>query len=202
MALQISTLLDRKTLIVGDINTGKTTLTRQILNEIYHSFHLGSQILLLDLSPTLPETLSLPDAQRGVGGRVIQNSTDYPDILHLCPKLLPPRLMSNGEAEAASIAQANLAQIQLLLDQHIPLDQSLLCINDITIYLQAGHATDLLSWMGLAQTVIANGYLGKQLGQGRLSTREREQMQILIECFDHVISLPEADLDILYRCST
>ncbi len=193
MVLQISTLIDRKTMIVGDINTGKTTLTRQILQQFYHSLNLGAEIVLLDLSPTLPETLALPDSKRGVGGRVIQSSTACPGIIHLCPKLLPPRLISSSETEAEAAARSNLDQIQILLAQYTPLRRTLLFINDISIYLQAGQATDLIIWMNQAQTVIANGYLGEQLGQGRLSIRERQQMQILMQAFDRVILLPEAE---------
>lgn len=186
-----STWLGSRTLIVGDINTGKTTLTRQILEGLCTTLNLGPQIMIVDLSPTIPDSLSLPESKRGVGGRVILNELQDQKMIGVFPTLLPARLLAHSQAEAQAIARSNLDRIHDSIDRHTPLDRSILIINDITLYLQAGNAMDLLQWMRPAQTVIANGYLGKQLGAGDLSQREAYQLRILMKGFDRVIPLSE-----------
>jgi hypothetical protein len=184
--INTSAFLGKRTLILGDVNTGKTTLSREILVEFCRR-GLSSRIAVIDLAPEiLADVLTARDLQ-GVGGKLLPPGES--DVLYLEASLKPPRLSSGTEEEALEIARENVAKIEGLFKDFGRSSRDILFINDISLYLQAGTTEVLLDWIRSAKIVVANGYYGERLGSGVLSRREKEQTGRLKQYFDEVIEL-------------
>ena len=167
--IHLEDYLNRKTLILGDVNTGKTTLTRNILEELCRQ-DLGGRIAIVDMAPEIPARLVYEKGLIGVGGKL--TPPEGRDILYLGGHFEPPRLSSKTEEEAMEKARRNRRIIEgLFRNLHLQ-SRDILLVNDVSIYLQAGTTDNLTRWLDQAVTVIANGYWGKRLGGGRLSERE------------------------------
>lgn len=173
----------RKVLIVGDVNTGKTTLARRILQE-FCARGLGPRIAVLDLAPHIPPELAGQRGLRGVGGHLAAPADA--GVLTLREQLTPPRLSSSSDAEAQDKAAANKRLVDAAWPRLEPATRDILFLNDVSMYLQAGTAAELIARLEPANTVIANGYWGERLGAGALSARERTQMQALRDWFERV----------------
>jgi hypothetical protein len=76
------------------------------------------------------------------------------------------------------------------LDRFAASGRDVLVINDLSLYLQAGKAADLITRLAPAQTLVANGYFGARLGQGGLSRRERAEMESFLARCQTVVRLP------------
>lgn len=171
----------KKLLIIGDVNTGKTTLCRQMLANLCRK-GLGKRISVIDMAPNIPEALARQRGIAGVGGNLVPLSGS--GVLDLRADLVPPRLTSNSEAEAESKAKRNAEIIETLFDE-IPEDRDILLINDVTLYLQAELANHLIKRASLPRmtTLIVNGYCGERLGGGELTRRERVETEMLRQWF-------------------
>jgi len=168
--------LNRKTLILGDVNTGKTTLTRKVLEALCRQ-DLGKRIAIVDMAPEVPEKLAYEKGLIGVGGKL--TPPEGHDILYLGGHFEPPRLSSKTEEEAMEKARQNQRIVEGLFRKLNFQLRDILLVNDVSMYLQAGTTESLTRWLDQATTVIANGYWGKRLGGGTLSERERiETMKI------------------------
>ncbi len=181
-----SDVLGKWILITGDVNTGKTTLAKAILDAMCESL-LSSRITIIDMAPVIPEEVALEHAIKGVGGRLL---SDEHDVLYLSARLRGPRLSSKTEEEALLIAGENREKIEDLLKVFERSGRDILFINDVSIYLHAGDADGLLRSIGTATTVVANGYYGEKLGGGIVSAREASEMRKLIARFPCHITLP------------
>jgi hypothetical protein len=181
MTAPIEDCLGRKLLIVGDVNTGKTTLTREILED-FCGRGLGPRIAVLDLAPHIAEQLAAQRGLRGVGGHL----DPPPDCgaLLIREQLEPPRLSSATEAEAMNKAARNKALIDGAWQRTHVGARDILVVNDVSMYVQAGSADELIARFASAGTVIANGYFGERLGGGELTRRERMEMERLREWFE------------------
>lgn len=166
--------LGRKLLIVGDVNTGKTTLARRILQD-FCARGLGARIAILDLAPTIPPEIAQARGVRGVGG-TLEAEPSSPAV-RVRPPLQAPRLTSSSEAEAAAKAAENRRLIEAAWQELRP--RPILFVNDISMYVQAGLASELAGRLAAVETVVANGYLGERLGGGELTRHERAQMEQL-----------------------
>ena len=177
-------LLGKKLLVMGDINAGKTTLCRQWLARLCAQGQ-GGRIVVLDLAPDIPLALAQARGLAGAGGYLLPPPDS--DVLDLRTHLHAPRLSSAIEAEAEEKAAENARAIEALFDQLPPSGsgRDVLFINDVTLYLQAGFAADLLGNLGKADftTLVVSGYWGQRLGDSALSRREREQTRRLREHF-------------------
>ena len=175
------TYLGRKTLILGDVNTGKTTLTRKVLEALCR-LDLGGRIVIVDMAPEIPENLANEKGLVGVGGKLMP--PEGHDILYLGGHFEPPRLSSKTEEEAMEKARQNRRIIDGLFRTLDLQSRDILLVNDVSIYLQAGTAENLIRWLDRAATVIANGYWGKRLGGGTLTERERTETAKLKDYFE------------------
>jgi hypothetical protein len=184
LSVDLPEFLGRRTLIVGDVNAGKTIRTQGIL-EAMGEAGLDGRILILDLAPEIPRKVAGERGLTGIGGRLIPR----PGTQYLWASPVPPRLTASTGAGAGAIATQNRERIERLIRENDPGDRDILFLNDVSLYLQAGSSEWLWRWMGFARTVVANGYYGEKLGGGRLSRRERVEMEALMECFDRVIRL-------------
>lgn len=183
--LDPSDYLGLKTLIVGEVNSGKTTLTKQILDAMAVTTS-ADRMAAIDLAPDMPQKVR-DSSLSGVGGRL--DVSEAPGILYLKTRIVPPRLSSKTEEEALDLAAQNEAAGRTLFEEFSKSGRDILYINDISLYLQAGRTEQLTVWLYEAGTVVANGYLGQKLGQGILSQRENKEMKALERYFDKVIRI-------------
>ncbi len=180
-----SSLVGRRLLIVGEVNSGKTTLSQKILDGFCRE-NLGGSILVLDLAPEIPRDLAARKGLSGVGG--ILRAPQREGIRYLRPSLVPPRLVGKSERQVLELAEANLEAIERTMALAEAREETLF-LNDASMYLQAGSAQRLFSWLEGFRTVVANGYMGQRLGGGRLSMRERAQMEAFARLFHRVVRL-------------
>ncbi len=178
--------LHRFTLIIGEVNTGKTTLTQKILDAL--SSKGGARIAVVDLAPHIISS-DLKGRTAGIGGTLRATEDNRLNYYH-CP-VHAPRLQGKDEFEALRLADENARLIEFLFEKALEGKVDALFVNDCSLYLQAGESEKLIRWIGSAGTAIVNGYYGEALGTGILSTRERAGMDDLIEHCDHLIRLTE-----------
>jgi len=171
--IHVEDYLGRKTLILGDVNTGKTTLTGKVLEALLCRRDLGGRIAIVDMAPEIPERLANAKGLPRVGGKL--TPPEGHDILYLGGRFEPPRLSSKTVQEAIEKARGNRRIIEGLFRNINLHSRDILLVNDVSIYLQAGTTENLTRWLDRAATVIANGYWGKRLGGGTLTERERTE---------------------------
>jgi hypothetical protein len=167
----------RRTLIVGDVNSGKTRLTESIL-AAWTAQGRSRDITVLDFAPPTRQSiggrLALPQGFAGV---------------YKAPPIAPPRLMAKTEEEAERLARANAAAIDPLLQDPRLAERTILVVNDATLYLQAGTYDHFLRVIRSAETTLINAYYGHSFPDYRLSRRERLLTDRLMEDCDRVIRL-------------
>ena len=173
--------LGRKILVIGDVNTGKTTLCKRWLNGLCQQ-GLGARIALLDLAPTISPELARKRGIVGAGGEL--RAPEGSGVLDLRAHLEPPRLSSSSESEALEKAAHNAQLIDALLRRLEP-QRDILFINDVTLYLQARSAASLIESAGFDRrtTLVVNGYRGERLGGGALTRHETAEMSELERAF-------------------
>ncbi len=172
--------LHRKTLILGDVNTGKTTLTRKVL-EAFCRKGLGQRIAIVDMAPEFKTNPAGGHELAGVGGNL--TPPEGRGVLYLGGRFEPPRLSSKTEEEALRKARINQFKIELLLHEVDYHKRDILFINDASMYLQTGIAEELIKRIVAPETAVVNGYWGDRLGGGKLSERERAEMAKLKSYF-------------------
>jgi hypothetical protein len=172
--------LGKKTLILGDVNSGKTTLTREILDGFCRQ-GVGGRIAVMDLAPEIPEEVLRRRGLAGVGGRLEPPGGCGAATLHAT--IVAPRLTSSSEEEAMEKAGWNRKVIDGLFRRFESLERDILFINDVSLYLQAGGLDRITGLLEKTGTAVVNGYFGEMLGRGELSRREREAMKGLAAWF-------------------
>ena len=169
----------RRTLIIGEVNTGKTRLTEQVLAG-WTAQGRSKSIAVLDLAPA---------PQKGIGGRL--NLPAGFEGVFLTTAIVPPRLTARDEEEAAALAGRNAAAIETLLQDTRLAACTILVINDVTLYLQAGRYDHLMRVIRTADTALFNAYYGNSFPDYTLSRRERRLTEKLMQDCDQVIRMPE-----------
>ncbi len=189
-ALRGGDWIGRKLLILGDVNTGKTTLARGMLADLCRQ-GLGPQIAIADFAPHIPEALARARGLAGIGGDLRPPANH--NVLRVADRLDAPRLSSKSEAEAGEKARRNRVVIEAIFGRLAAEPRPILFLNDVTMYLQAGTAAALIAQVSGFPTVVANGYRGERLGGGELTLRESAQTAALalwFEAVGAVIELP------------
>ncbi|MGD9251699.1 MAG: hypothetical protein PVG19_10770 [Desulfobacterales bacterium] len=171
--------LDRRTLILGDVNSGKTRETQRILSR-WVAVNPTPLMTVLDLAP---------EPVRGIGGRLTLPASFMGR--YLFTEIIPPRLTGQSATEIADLAAANARAIEPLLDDCLKQPHPLLVINDVTLYLQAGDYARLSAVMQSATTVLINAYYGKRFEDHPITRRERRLTERLMADCDRVIRMPE-----------
>jgi len=171
----------QRTLIIGDVNTGKTRLTENVLAR-WTAQNRSQKIAVLDLAP---------ETQESIGGR-IHLPAGFQGMV-LATTIVPPRLRGRDEDEADTLAQANAAAIEKLLRDARLANCPVLVINDVTLYLQAGQYDRLWAVIQPVETVLINAYFGHSFPDYHLSRQERLLTDRLILDCDRVIRMPDPD---------
>jgi hypothetical protein len=168
----------QRTLVIGEVNSGKTRLTENVL-AAWTAQGRSREIAVLDLAP---------QTRQSIGGRLAL-PRGFEGICQT-PPITPPRLMAPTEAEAEMLARANAATIAPLLRDPRLSKGTILIINDATLYLQAGAYDPFRQVIRSAATALINAYYGHSFPDYRLSRRERRLTERLIQDCDRIIRLP------------
>ncbi|MGB9592429.1 MAG: hypothetical protein ACPL1K_07920 [Candidatus Kryptoniota bacterium] len=178
-----SDLIGKRTLIKGDVGTGKTRLTESLLRKAAEGFPTG-HITVIDLAPERIST----------GMYLVGGTMSVPnEIKYLRPsKIWAPRLEGRTKEEVILLAKANAEAIEAVFDIFKKTPTPILFINDLTIYLHAGPLERLIEVIKMADTFVGNAYEGLGLkddkGSG-ISERERSLLKKLEGSMNIVIDL-------------
>jgi len=167
---------NRKTLIIGEVNTGKTAYLAETLNRFLEGGE--TDLTVIDMAP---------ERVKGIGGKMTIEETK--SISYCTAQIAAPRLVGRTVDEVEELAEHNAKLIQGIFEEYLKSPSKVLFINDVSLYLQAGDLHKLLLWINSTPTVIMNGYYGFSLGGGELGKRERQNMKALQKRCDRVIEL-------------
>jgi hypothetical protein len=185
--LRADEFTNRFTMIVGDINSGKTTLTQKILAVYCRA--TGGTATVVDLAPEIrPRDREAQNKTMAIGG--VLQIPDLEGVRSYRPRIYPPRLRARSESEAEALAAENLRTIDTLIEKALPKDTDAIFINDCSLYLHAGSAAKLLGLIQHYPTSVVNGYFGRFFGSGPISIREKSGMESMIRHCDRLIKLP------------
>ena len=175
-------LKGKRTIITGDIGSGKTVLTRKLLREALES---GEAVTVIDFAPKARIINGVK-----VGGFLVDGETDCRVLRS--ENISTPRLSASDADELVKLADLN-AKITLdMLAEFIGDPTQVLVINDTSIHLQSGDIEPLFLAIEKSETVILNGYIGEYLKEDHgtgISNREKELMKILAQSMDGEIKL-------------
>jgi len=166
----------KKTLILGDVNSGKTQMTLGVLARIID--HKRDKVAVLDFAP---------EKTQEIGGKMKVPS--HPRIFYYTTTIIPPRLTGRDSDEMEAYSLRNAKAIEGLFSTYLKNPKKVLVINDVSLYLQNGNLGRLLEVLGSSHTAIMNGYYGKALGDSPFSEREKRQMDRLATVCDRVVHL-------------
>jgi GTPase SAR1 family protein len=174
--IDVRNFLNKKTVIIGDVNSGKTQYTLNIIREFLTS---GIRdIAILDFAP---------EKVREIGGKMVPPET--PEILYMTTDIVAPRLTGRGDDEIQLLALSNKQLIEKLFDTYLQNPRDIICVNDVTLYLHAGSVDRLNQVLSTATTQVLNAYYGTTFQESSLSRREKEQVDVLLKQCDIVIEL-------------
>jgi len=187
--LSVNEILGRKVLIVGDVGTGKTALTVQIL-EKFVDLGLENDITIIDMAP---KTFFI--SGKRIGGKLDEYTNLVKKVKYLAPSVVyAPRLTSKGSQELLYLVKENLKNLDPLIDEYIRKPTKILIVNDLSIYFHAGDLSKILRCLSKAETFLANSYYGKTLKNDfntGVSRRERDLVKKLMRYMDRIIVLKE-----------
>ena len=177
-----------KTLIVGEVGTGKTALTRRLLFEALDQ--VSEVITVLDFAPPAQKVKGIT-----IGGYLLEDS--HPKVNRLYSKLIKtPRLSAGDSYEVIRLASHNREITDFLINKFLDSPTDTLFINDVSIHLQQGKLQLLLDAIKKSSIVVANGYMGTTLtpdhGSG-ISRRENSLMRKLAVEIDKMIKLDQEE---------
>lgn len=176
--------LNRFTMIVGDVSSGKTALTQKILVDFYNIFE--GRVTVVDLAPDIDRSDSAgKDHSHAVGGRLHIPGSGNVDYYHAW--INAPRLRSRDEKHAQVLAAKNKNTIEVLFEKALRKKADALFVNDCSLYLHAGSPVQFLEWIHSFKTAVVNGYVGGFFGESSISTRERAGMEYLMHHCDQLI---------------
>jgi predicted transcriptional regulator len=179
--INLEEFLKRKTLITGDVATGKTKLTAFIVKEMIKE-GMDKEITIIDMAP---------ERKGKVGGK-IKDFINVEKIRYLTCDILGPRLNAKNIEDLYRIAEMNKRNIDSLIEIYEKEPTKILIINDLTIYLHRGNVEKLLKIIDTSETFIGNAYKGKFFQNGiykDFNERERKLLEIVEKIMNSVIHL-------------
>jgi len=174
----INYYMNRRTIIVGDVNSGKTSYTLNILELFLKAGHAG-KIAILDLAP---------DNIQGIGGKMEPPKDE--SLFYLTTSILAPRLTGKDEYHTLKLAKKNATAIEKLFTKFFRQKREILFINDVTLYLQAGNFESFFKILDTASTHIINAYYGQTFSDSGLTRREKNLTEALMKLCDQIIEMP------------
>ena len=174
----INYYINRQTIIVGDVNSGKTSQTLNILKLFLKAGH-AKKIAILDLAP---------ENIQGIGGKMELPQNE--SLLYLTTSILAPRLTGKDEYHTLKLAEKNAAAIEKLFTRFFRQQRDILFVNDATLYFQAGDFERFIKILDTASTHIINAYYGHTFSDSGLTRREKNLTEKLMKLCDQIIKMP------------
>ena len=182
--LSVSEVLNKRTLIIGELASGKTLLTLKLtLNLVNNGY--GKHITVLDFAPK---------KIGNIGGKFLDFGFNPSRVFaYLTPlKVYTPRISAKSPQELLSLAVKNKENIEKIIFKYLANPTEILVINDLTLYFHAGSLELIDECIMLSKTFIANAYYGHELsfnhGTG-VSAKERSLVIELMKYMDNIIVL-------------
>ncbi|RLE90046.1 MAG: hypothetical protein DRN04_15645 [Thermoprotei archaeon] len=182
--LSVSEVLNKRTLIIGELGSGKTLLTLKLtLNLVGDGY--GKYITILDFAPK---------KIGNIGGRFLDFGFNPSKVFAYLapPKVYTPRISAKSPQELLSLAVKNRENIEKIISKYLVNPTEILVINDLTLYLHAGSLELIDECIMLSKTFIANAYYGHELsfnyGTG-ITAKERSLIMELVKYMDNIIVL-------------
>lgn len=175
--------LSGSTLLVGPMQSGKTTQTARAL-ERYLEANGPAGVVVLDFAPTI-------ETDDGTIGGRLDDVVDIPaEVYHGTIEARGPRSEGETPEAAAAIARENAeAARRCLRSAPVP---TAVFVNDATLALQHDRADvdRLRSYCDLASCAVINAYRGDEFGADDPITRtERAAVDRLVDWADRVVDL-------------
>lgn len=165
----IQVYLNKRTLILGDVKSGKTARTLEILRGFIQAGY-ADRIAVIDMAP---------DPVRSIGGKMTPPA-DAP-ILYLTTTIAAPRLTGADRAHTLRLADQNARAIEALFSSLQQQPKEILFVNDASLYLQAGDLNTFLATLKTASTQIINAYYGSTFPDSALTRREKHLTEALMK---------------------
>ncbi|MFC1815747.1 hypothetical protein ACFL0M_07335 [Thermodesulfobacteriota bacterium] len=166
--------LNIRTLIIGDVKSGKTALTSQVLQAFIRAGY-AAQIAILDLAP---------EPVGAIGGKM--KPPTEPGLIYLSAPIAAPRLTGTNELQILQLAQQNARAIEALFVKIHRRPKDILFVNDASLYLQAGNLDTFVKALDTASTRIINAYYGKTFEDSALTRREKLLTEKLMKTCDTI----------------
>lgn len=184
---RFSSLIHRRTMILGDVSTGKTRLIASLLAEALRSENPES-ITVIDMAPEKRLYKGKP-----IGGKITDAVTLPSGVRLLQPrKINAPRYSARDSDDLIRQVEENRVAIEETLDLYLAKQTPVLFINDLSLYFQSGRFEKASEAMEQAETFVANAYHGRaledDLGTG-ISMSERKVVETFAGRADILIHL-------------
>ncbi|MCD6368291.1 MAG: DUF87 domain-containing protein [Thermoproteales archaeon] len=183
MKIKLKDFLEKKTLILGEVGSGKTALTAKILEELVNHGY-GDEITVIDMAP---------DKIGEIGGKLRDYTEKTREVRYLTPpKIYAPRTIARSPSELLRMAKHNADVLRKILEDFLKNPTPILIVNDLSIYFHAGDLELIIECLEISKTFLANSYYGRKIyedyGTG-VTERERNLVNRLILRVDKVVLL-------------
>ena len=173
----INQYINMRTLIVGDINSGKTRQTIEIMHLFLRAGY-AKKMFVLDFAP---------GDKGGIGNKMIPPSDT--DLMYLTSSITAPRLTGKDESHIMKLAENNANIIESLFIKYYQHQRDILFINDVTLYFHAGNFENISRLIHSTPTVVINAYDGQTFADSKLTRREKKMTRDLMKMCDRVIAM-------------
>lgn len=175
-------IIGKKTMVIGEVSTGKTALAAKLLSD-----------LILDAKPDDITVIDFaPQRQEKIGGKLTE-FIETDKVKYFTPKTVyTPRFTGKTTQEIKSLAELNAKNMTAYLDSFLKNKTEILVVNDVTLYLQAGTIDKLLDCVKLSETVLITAYYGSRLSDDKgtgISEREKQAVDTLLSFMDLIVDL-------------
>jgi hypothetical protein len=179
--------IQKMTIILGDISTGKTTTTALLIIDALKS-NSPNNITIIELAPK--KTIY---KEKTIGGRISDIIKLPSGIRLLQPKKIhSPRYSAKDKDELLNLVEENKKSIDTILNHYMNNPTPILFINDLSLYFQSGKWEKVFSVMQKAKVALANAYYGRSLENDLktgISKIERKTLEKVSSKVDMIIHL-------------
>jgi hypothetical protein len=180
--LDFKNYVGHRTLLYGEINTGKTFYTAKFVQYLLEIKSVNPKdISILDFAPKLTYFNKLK-----IGGRI----QDYYEKSVKCNnikfigEIIPPRLNARNKNELYTYICHNFNKIYEIIEIYKSSPTPLLIINDISLFLHLGSYKYLINTINKSDTFFGNSYYGSFISSQfskLISIREKRKVESLIK---------------------
>lgn len=176
----IDQYINIRTLIVGDVNSGKTRRTIEIMHLFLRAGY-AKKMAILDFAP---------GDKGGIGQKMTPPSDT--DLIYLTSSITAPRLTGKDEPQTMKLAEDNANTIENLFIKYYQHQRDILFVNDVTLYFHAGNFEKISKLFYSTSTVVINAYDGQTFADSDLTRREKKLTRDLMKMCDLIITMTKS----------